>query len=55
MSSEVVMLLRDLGSQGDLANAVIPPALYDQLRRMARSLLRNQRQGHTLQATALSE
>lgn len=53
MSSEVVMLLRDLGSQGDLANAVIPPALYDQLRRMARSLLRNQRQGHTLQATAL--
>ncbi|MDZ7637034.1 MAG: ECF-type sigma factor [Bryobacterales bacterium] len=31
----------------------MPPALYDQLRRMARSLLRNQRQGHTLQATAL--
>lgn len=31
----------------------LPPALYDQLRRLARSLLRGQPPGHTLQPTAL--
>ncbi len=42
--------LRDTGAglSGDL-----PPQLYDQLRRLARSLLRGQAEVHTLQPTAL--
>ena len=47
---DILNHLRDTGPDwsGDL-----PPHLYDQLRRLARSLLRGQAEAHTLQPTAL--
>jgi RNA polymerase sigma factor (TIGR02999 family) len=52
-SGEITRLL-DSWAQGD-ATAVdrLAPLVYDQLRRLAESLLRNERADHTLQGTAL--
>ncbi|MCI0390109.1 MAG: sigma-70 family RNA polymerase sigma factor [Acidobacteria bacterium] len=52
-SHEVTMLLRawSEGDQGALDRLV--PLVYGELRRLARSHMRREREGHTLQATAL--
>jgi RNA polymerase sigma factor (TIGR02999 family) len=52
-SAEITMLLKAWG-RGDV-NALeqLTPAVYDHLRRLAHGYMRRERQGHTLQATAL--
>jgi len=52
-SQEVTELLL-AWSEGDLtALERLTPLVYDELRRLARSYMRNERAGHTLQTTAL--
>jgi RNA polymerase sigma factor (TIGR02999 family) len=53
MSSQIVALFRKVrdGDRGALDELM--PQVYDELRRIARSFMRRQRPGHTLQATAL--
>ncbi len=58
-----ILVISMQGECGDIVNELressadwsgeLPPHLYDQLRRLARSLLRGQAEGHTLQPTAL--
>ena len=52
--SDTVVRLLTAARQGD-ANAMneLAPLVYDELRRIARRHMRNERQGHTLQPTAL--
>ena len=51
--SEVTRLLQQMG-QGDRdAGATLLPLVYDELRRLARSRMAQERGGHTLEATAL--
>lgn len=51
--SETTKLLR-LASEGDMrANAALFQHVYDELHRLAANRMRNERVGHTLQATAL--
>ena len=51
--SEVTRLLQQMG-QGDRdAGAALLPLVYDELRRLARSRMAQERGGHTLEATAL--
>jgi RNA polymerase sigma factor (TIGR02999 family) len=50
---EVTRLLKELGSGNRAALAELTPLVYARLRKAARSLLRNERADHTLQATAL--
>jgi RNA polymerase sigma factor (TIGR02999 family) len=52
-SSEITGLLRAWGRGDSAALDRLTPLVYEQLRRMARSYMRNERAGHTLQATAL--
>jgi len=52
-SSEVTELLLSWGSGNDSAREALLPLVYDDLRRIARSYLRRERPGHTLQPTAL--
>jgi len=49
----VTLLLRELSEGGQAAFDRLIPLVYDELRRIARGQLRNERLGHTLQATAL--
>ena len=54
--SEVTGILRELSTQQPDTNASLEqllPLVYDELRHLARSYLRRERPGHTLQATAL--
>src|ERR1035438_3563051 len=52
-SKDVTLLLQRIeGGDHDAANLLVP-LLYQELRRMAGSFLRNERPNHTLQATAL--
>ena len=53
MSSQIAALFRKLrdGDRGALDELM--PQVYDELRRIARSFMRRQRPGHTLQPTAL--
>ena len=51
--AEITRLLRAWGGGDSAALDRLTPLVYEQLRRMARSYMRNERLGHTLQATAL--
>lgn len=51
--SEITTLLIDWGKGNETARDRLVALVYDELRRMAASSLRNERPGHTLQATAL--
>src|SRR4029079_14023827 len=52
-SAEITGLLRAWGRGDSAALDRLTPLVYERLRRMARSYMRNERPGHTLQATAL--
>jgi RNA polymerase sigma-70 factor (ECF subfamily) len=52
-SAEVTRLLRAWGDGDKQALERLTPVVYDELRRMARHYLRGERDGHTLQTTAL--
>ncbi|MFK5956374.1 MAG: sigma-70 family RNA polymerase sigma factor [Planctomycetota bacterium] len=50
---EATRLLHDLTAGNEEAADALFPIIYEDLRRLAESYLRNERKGHTLQATAL--
>jgi RNA polymerase sigma factor (TIGR02999 family) len=50
---DVTMLLRDVSSGSQSALEKLVPVVYEELRRLAASYLRQERSDHTLQATAL--
>jgi len=52
-SSEITRLLKAWGRGDSAALDRLTPLVYERLRRMARGYMRNERPGHTLQATAL--
>src|SRR5579871_6047345 len=52
-SGEVTVLLKAWGGGDRNALDRLTPRVYDELRRMSRKYMRNEREGHTLQATAL--
>jgi RNA polymerase sigma-70 factor, ECF subfamily len=52
-ASDVTALLRAWGDGDPTARERLMPLVYDELRRRARSYLRREREGHTLQPTAL--
>jgi RNA polymerase sigma factor (TIGR02999 family) len=52
-SGDVTGLLKAWGSGDRAAVDRLTPRVYDKLRRMSRKYMRNERAGHTLQATAL--
>jgi RNA polymerase sigma-70 factor, ECF subfamily len=52
-SGEVTVLLKAWGGGDRQALDRLTPRVYDELRRMSRKYMRNEREGHTLQATAL--
>lgn len=52
-SVEITSLLKAWGRGDSTALDRLTPLIYEQLHRMARSYMRNERSGHTLQATAL--
>ncbi len=51
--TNVTQLLRDLEAGDKQAPEMLLPIVYDELRRLARGYMRNERSDHTLQATAL--
>ncbi len=53
MSSNVTVLLEQINSGDDSAPEKLLPVVYDELRKLAAGYLKNERPGHTLQATAL--
>ena len=53
MSSQIVALFRKVRDGDRGAVDELMPQVYDELRRIARSFMRRQRPGHTLQPTAL--
>jgi RNA polymerase sigma factor (TIGR02999 family) len=52
-SAEITRLLKAWGRGDSAALDRLTPLVYERLHRMARSYMRNERVGHTLQATAL--
>lgn len=50
---DVTRLLADLNAGKEGAEKALMPVLYDELRSLARSYMRGERPGHTLQTTAL--
>jgi RNA polymerase sigma factor (TIGR02999 family) len=52
-SEEITRLLIEMRNGNEQAVNDLIPLVYDHLRRLAKSLMRNERSGHTLQATAL--
>jgi RNA polymerase sigma-70 factor (ECF subfamily) len=52
-SAEVTRLLRAWGQGDEQALEKLTPVVYDELRRMARHYMHRERDGHTLQTTAL--
>jgi len=52
-SQDVTQLLLAWGRGAESARDELIPLVYDALRRIARRRLRNERDGHTLQTTAL--
>jgi RNA polymerase sigma factor (TIGR02999 family) len=52
-SAEITRLLKAWGRGDSAAFDRLTPLVYEQLHRMARSYMRNESPGHTLQATAL--
>ena len=53
MAGDVTVLLRQMGAGDESAVSRLIPLIYDELRRIARGYLRREREGHTLQPTAL--
>jgi RNA polymerase sigma-70 factor (ECF subfamily) len=53
MSSQIVALFQRVREGDESALNELIPQVYDELRRIARSFMRRQRPGHTLQPTAL--
>jgi RNA polymerase sigma factor (TIGR02999 family) len=53
-SAEITRLLKAWGGGDSAALDRLTPLVYERLRRMARGYMRNERPGHTLQATALA-
>src|SRR5215212_9803337 len=51
--SEVTILLREINDGNQNAPEKLLPLVYDELRKLAHSYLKNERSDHTLQATAL--
>jgi len=51
--TEVTVLLNDLNNGDETAPERLLPLVYDDLRRLARAYFANEKQEHTLQATAL--
>lgn len=52
-SRDVTVLLREMSDGDKNAPEQILPLVYDELRKLAHAYLKNERQDHTLQATAL--
>ena len=52
-SVEITRLLKAWGSGDDAALEMLTPVVHAELKRMARNYMRREREGHTLQATAL--
>jgi RNA polymerase sigma factor (TIGR02999 family) len=52
-SADITRLLKAWGQGDSAALDRLTPLVYERLRRMARGYMRNERPGHTLQATAL--
>jgi RNA polymerase sigma factor (TIGR02999 family) len=52
-SSEVTILLDRINEGDKIAPETLLPLVYDELRKLAQSYMRNERADHTLQATAL--
>jgi RNA polymerase sigma-70 factor (ECF subfamily) len=52
-SQEVTLLLREINDGDKGAPEKLLPLVYDELRKLARAYLQNERRDHTLQATAL--
>src|SRR3954469_5292172 len=52
-SKDVTSLLREMSEGEGNAPEKLLPLVYDELRRLAHGYLKNERQDHTLQATAL--
>ncbi len=50
---EITALLQEIDNGSKNAPEMLLPLVYDELRFLARSFMRNERPGHTLQATAL--
>ena len=53
MSTNVTVLLEKINNGDDSAPEKLLPVVYDELRKLAAGYLKNERPGHTLQATAL--
>ena len=53
VSQEVTLLLKEINDGSRRAPEKLLPLVYDELRKLARAYLRNERRDHTLQATAL--
>lgn len=53
VSQEVTVLLKEINDGDPNASDKLLPLIYDELRKLARAYLRNERSDHTLQATAL--
>ena len=51
---DAAKLLRAMRARGDSSDPRLDPLVYDEVRRLARSLMRRERTGHTLQTTALA-
>jgi RNA polymerase sigma factor (TIGR02999 family) len=52
-TEDVTVYVRQLGKGNPAAAAKVMPIVYEELRRLARGYLQNERPGHTLQPTAL--
>ena len=52
-ASQVTQLLKAWGAGDKAALDALAPRVYDELRRMSRKYMKNEREGHTLQTTAL--
>jgi RNA polymerase sigma-70 factor, ECF subfamily len=52
-SSDVTLLLSELATGNQAAEEKLLPLVYNELKRLARSYMRKERQDHTLQTTAL--
>jgi RNA polymerase sigma factor (TIGR02999 family) len=52
-SHRITQLLREWSQGDERALEALTPLVYDELRRLARSYMRQERVGHTLQSTAL--
>ena len=50
---DVTLLLREMTDGDERAPEVLLPLVYDELKRLASGYMRNEREGHTLQTTAL--